>query len=191
MNPTIRLFLNDCQMAKLFIYVVYFEVYKCSTYQAYFLIFAALAWQNVALSSSGATCRASNEHNSNARCTKALDGLTHVFSHWATKQVGAGAIFYVRHLTFLYIVFLLFRAASIYHKLIRPHAISQFYDAIMNDFCRCRETYASYVYLISSASLKMTSTHQVVPAWLRFKCGVLVKQGNLSYIYYTLDPVLP
>ena len=62
------------------------------------LIFVpVLGWQNVALSSLGSVCEATFEYNSDYLCEKALDGLTDVISQWATRGVGAGVSFCVRH----------------------------------------------------------------------------------------------
>ena len=63
------------------------------------LTFPVSGWQNVALSSLGSVCQATSENTQNVGCEKALDGLTHINSRWATNNVGADVLFYVCYFT--------------------------------------------------------------------------------------------
>ena len=74
-----------------------------------------LGWQNVALSSLGSVCQATSEFSSDYLCTKALDGLTHVMSQWATRFVGAGTLFHVRHVILTYYHSVLYSTAAFQH----------------------------------------------------------------------------
>ena len=74
-----------------------------------------LGWQNVALSSLGSVCQATSEFSSDYLCTKALDGLTHVMSQWATRFVGAGTLFHVRHVILTHNYSILYSTAAFQH----------------------------------------------------------------------------
>ena len=64
---------------------------------ACFALLPVLGWQNVALARLGSECYANSEFDTSYVCEKAIDGLAHVASAWATFGVGAGANLMVRN----------------------------------------------------------------------------------------------
>ena len=74
---------------------VEFTGHRCSLFEQRAGFLSVFGWQNVALTRLGSVCTANTEYNEYYLCGNALDGITHMGSHWATRGVGAGANFTV------------------------------------------------------------------------------------------------